>query len=125
MISDFLGNEDGTVTVEFTLWLTIMTAFMMVSADAAFLLSKHAELYDTTRAATRQLATGQMEPSDMERFMELRWGEKHPYSHTVDTVDGFVTVTMSVGFSDVTTFTGTFVPQQVLTGRAVMAEELG
>ncbi len=57
----FLGDEQGAVTIEFTVLLPFFLFVFMFFADVSVVYLTHSEMYNAARDAARRMATGQLE----------------------------------------------------------------
>lgn len=52
----FLGDERGSATIEFVLWLPVFAVILMVAVDATVLYLQHSEMWNISRDVARRLA---------------------------------------------------------------------
>ena len=76
-INEFLGEEDGALTIEFILWIPIIVAVLITVIDATTVYVTHTEMWNVARNVTRQMSTGVIGTEDEAEacatsLMELR-----------------------------------------------------
>lgn len=120
---NFLAEESGGISVEYTIWMVAMTLMLMLSADASMLLYKHAQLYDVSRDMARSVATGSLSEAEAAQLLN-RFREPGDYRHTVSSDGTYITATVVIDFEDVLIFGGQFLGDRELESRVVMASEV-
>jgi len=121
----FWHSERGSISVEYTIWLAVMVAILMLAADASMLLSTQSEMYDVARDVARQLALGVIENDDVDAILQLRWPDNNAYTWDRPAFlrDDYVVVEISIPFKDVVIFGDSFASDGALQARVVMAME--
>lgn len=120
MFGKFLRSEGGTATIEHVLWLPFTVGFLMVSADATMLFFRNQVMYDAVRDASRQIALGRKTNEDARDEMLARFDAELSYEGQVITNDGYVTSSLTVPFSSLTLFSGTFAGDATLSAHVTM-----
>ena len=123
VIRKFLDARDGSVTVEFVLWVPFMVLSILIPVDGTMLLFRQAEMTDLARDASRQVALGYRTPEEAEDRLAVALDDGRDYTIDVRQENGFVTTTITVPFSDVLLFGGPFSRDATISGRVTMLEE--
>lgn len=99
----FVGDENGSMTIEFVLWIPIIMALLATAIDATMLYVTHTEMANVARDTARRMVTGIVRSeSDAEEYaanaMSLR---NAPYAvkATYDE-DSVVEVKIAIAFGD-------------------------
>ena len=121
-LNAFRFGTDGSVTVEYVLWLPVMFLLTMLTTDATMLMHEQTNLMAAARDASREVATGKVSTTQAEERLLARLGNGRNYKASVSASGHYVTSTVSVPFSDVVFFGGTFTKGN-LAGQATMYVE--
>ena len=126
MISTFLRDDKGAVTVEAAVLLPFFVFLMVFFADASVVYLTHTEMYNSARDIARRMATGELETaSEVRDYAEdqLHLGARQ---YIVDPRFGnSMSVTVAIGFDDAVIFGAFFEPLlgDTLAARAVAQRE--
>lgn len=60
----FLGDEGGSATIEFVLWVPVFVALLVATTDATILYLHHTEMWNVSRDVARRVAVGDIAESD-------------------------------------------------------------
>lgn len=115
-------NTDGTVTVEFALWVPVLFAILAGAADVVTLFYNQQLMYDQTYAAARQVSLGIEETFTIESFVEARFDDADNYDATPTVSDGYVTSRLSVPYPSVTAFADTFFSRSLVAETTIWVE---
>ena len=63
-VSQFLRDEQGTVTIESVLWMPVYVVIMVAAIDATILYLHHTEMWNVSRDVARRIALGDMTEAD-------------------------------------------------------------
>ena len=77
-LTRLLGDERGTATVEFVLWIPVFVTIMLVAIDATVLYLHHTEMWNVARDVARRVAVGDITESQAVDYVV---DELHLYSH--------------------------------------------
>lgn len=94
-------NEEGSVTVEFTLWVPLIGAIFLLIADFTFMFMVNASMWEAARNAARSIAMHQADASAAEataRKALMQNGAE--YNVQIETNTRDVTVRISVAAAD-------------------------
>jgi len=117
----FLRGQDGSVTVEYVMWLPILFGFMMLTADATMLLQRQQILQDAARDASRQVALGLKTTAEAESEMVARFDtEDDTFTTNVAISGDYVTASISQPFGDVTIFADSLIGSGALSAEVTM-----
>lgn len=114
----FRKDTNGSVTIEYVMWVPIMAAGIGLSMDASMLMHKQANLFVLARDSARIVALGRGTDEEVEASMTARLGSA--YTVDVNTVGSFVTSTVSIKFKDIMMFGGQFTGTNTLSGQVSM-----
>ncbi|MGL4311074.1 MAG: TadE/TadG family type IV pilus assembly protein [Paracoccaceae bacterium] len=118
-LKKFRGSEDGTVTVEFVLWLPLIAGALMLVTDATLLMSQKSRLYDVVRDASRQVSLGKRTPQAAQEAIVSRLSG-NGVAAEVKNLSGYVTSTASIPFADAMVFSGYFAGNARMTASVSM-----
>lgn len=118
-----LRSSSGSTTVEVALWLPVFALLTGLIADASLLLYSQTRLLDVARDASRQVALGVIDVSQVPTAVAGRMGWASSYQVNVVDEDGFVTTSMSVPYGAVTLFGERVFGQGALTAEFTMLRE--
>jgi hypothetical protein len=72
--SPFFLSEDGSVSVEFALWIPVIFFFFLLVADASAAFMAQAQMWHVAGDVSRGLATGRITPTEaFQNIQGLRW----------------------------------------------------
>lgn len=84
--SPFFLSEDGSVSVEFALWIPVIFFFFLLVADASAAFMAQAQMWHVAGDVSRGLATGRITPTEafqnIQGYGQYRM-EIHPSGRTV------------------------------------------
>jgi len=63
-VSKFLGDENGSATIEFVLWVPVFVVILVAATDATVLYLQHTEMWNVSRDIARRVAVGDMSEAD-------------------------------------------------------------
>jgi Flp pilus assembly protein TadG len=124
----FLGDDSGSETVQFVVWLPLFAFLLVIVTDASYLFLYHTEMENVARDTARRMTTGDItSQADAETHAYTQLLESNqPYEVTANyDPDSAMTVIISVPMVDVTVF-GFFVRPvlgQTMNARVVMRSE--
>ena len=86
LVSQFLRDERGSVTIEFVLWVPIFVVILVAATDATILYLHHTEMWNVSRDVARRVAVGDITEADAAAVVQ---NEMFLYSraYTVSTSD--------------------------------------
>lgn len=99
------ANDEGSVTVEFVLWVPIFVLILAITVDATILFKTQANLWTVARDTGRQMSTGLFTNSQAEAYGQAQlgiWGM--PGTVTASQTNDTVTVSILVPVAAVTPF---------------------
>ncbi|WP_322895367.1 MULTISPECIES: TadE family protein [unclassified Yoonia] len=102
----FWRREDGSVTVEYVLWIPVIMSFMVLITDATMLMHNQSLMFVAARDASRQVALGQKTANEAEEGILARFAKAPNATASVQEANGFVTATIAIPFEDVAIFGG-------------------
>lgn len=103
----FAGDEEGSTTVEFVLWVPVLLAFVLLVADVSIAFMRQASLLDVSREAAQFVARHALDAPAAERLAtnRARVGEYSPEVDVdIDAEAQTVTVTILVEMEDLAPF---------------------
>jgi Flp pilus assembly protein TadG len=127
-IMTFLGDDSGSETIQFVVWLPLFAFLLVIVTDASYLFLYHTEMENVARDTARRMTTGDItSQADAETHAYAQLFESNqPYEVTANyDPDSAMTVIISVPMVDVTVF-GFFVRPvlgQTMNARVVMRSE--
>ncbi len=121
-VRKLLGNEEGSTTVEFALWLPIFFAIFGVATDAALLMHKQTQMIDLARSTSRQVSLGLSSAAEAETFARGKLASAAG-AVQVTSADGYVTAAIQVPFSDVVIFSYLLSGGNILNASITMVDE--
>ena len=68
----FLKKEDGSVTVEFVIWLPVVLALFLLAVDATFIFLGAGNMWQTSREAARVVSRYGMTEAEAETWVANR-----------------------------------------------------
>lgn len=98
-----LRDERGAQTVEFVLWVPIITALLLIVADAATLYITHNEMWNVARDTARRMSTGQLASAEEAEAYAVAAMELRDYPYLIDAVfdpAGDMEVAIGLSFDD-------------------------
>lgn len=99
-ISDFLRDSNGSATIEFLLWMPVLTTLISVSADSALYFGYKSIVMRIVDDANRSASIGRLTSATAtEEYVEDRLGsyaEHATVTVTWSTTTGLVTTTVSI-----------------------------
>jgi Flp pilus assembly protein TadG len=119
-LSSFRRDEEGSLTVEYVLWVCYLVGLVCLSADGTMLMHQKSVLYDAARDASRQVALGLKSESDAERAVLARFGNDPAYGVSVTTQNGYVTSQVTLPFRSATIFGDNFTGDAQLAAQSIM-----
>ncbi|MEL6127955.1 MAG: TadE family protein [Pseudomonadota bacterium] len=122
-LSKLWSSEDGTVTIEFVMWLPIFMSILGIVTDASLLLTKHSQLLDAARDASRFVATGRMTEVEAEAYLTDRLGTFANYAPDVQVDAMHVTTNIVAPYADFVIFGDMLVLDSNMTASISMALE--
>ncbi|WP_373353170.1 TadE/TadG family type IV pilus assembly protein [Pseudoroseicyclus sp. CXY001] len=96
--------EDGSVTIEYVLWIPVIFFIFGMTVDATMLMQKQSQFFIAARDASRQVAVGALSDAEAESQLASRFAEVGGLSARVTTTGDFVTSSISAPFSAFTLF---------------------
>jgi Flp pilus assembly protein TadG len=91
----FAGRSDGSVTVEFVLWLPVFLSVIMLSTDASVLFMRQSNFWNVSRETARIVSRHGLDAVAAESYAasSARFGDYTPdVAVTVDALESTVTV---------------------------------
>ncbi len=98
----YLKDEQGSATIEATLWLPVFIAFFCLIADASFIFFGQNKAYRIVQDANRKLSIGRLATAaDVETYLLASLSTYAPNALVYsDLVSGTVTTQVSIPASD-------------------------
>jgi len=87
--------EDGSVSVEFVLWLPVLFFFILLVTDASAAFVAQAKMWHVAGDISRAIATGRITISEAHQFLDLH----HQYTMNVQLSDANIAVQLSLPYS--------------------------
>ena len=122
----FLGDESGSATIEFVLWVPVFAVILVAVIDATILYLHHTEMWNVSRDVARRVAVADISEADAAAAVER---ELFLYSdayrvQTSDPKDMDVQIAIQTKVSDASVF-GFFEPvmDKYLTAMVTMRRE--
>jgi Flp pilus assembly protein TadG len=94
-LSRFAGRSDGSVTVEFVLWLPVFLSVIMLSTDASVMFMRQSNFWNVSRETARIVSRHGLDAVAAESYAasNARFGDYTPdVAVTVDALASTVTV---------------------------------
>jgi Flp pilus assembly protein TadG len=94
----FGKRSDGSVTIEFVLWLPVFLALILLSADASLMFMRQSNFWNVSRDTARIVSRHGLDSVAAEKYAEVnaRFGDYTPdVSVEVDAMTSTVTVTIT------------------------------
>jgi Flp pilus assembly protein TadG len=91
----FGRRSDGSVTVEFVLWLPVFVSVIMLSTDASVMFMRQSNFWNVSRETARIVSRHGLDAGAAEKYAAInaRFGDYTPaVAVTVDTLSSTVTV---------------------------------
>ncbi|KAA9009774.1 TadE/TadG family type IV pilus assembly protein [Histidinibacterium aquaticum] len=101
-----MRREEGSVTLEYVLWLPVWLLIMTLTVDATMLFQQRSQFYVAARDTSRLVAVGAKTASEAETLVEQGFSRYTGFDASVTMADGFVTTAVSAPFSSITAFSG-------------------
>ena len=127
-ILTFLGDDSGSETVQFVVWLPLFAFLLVIVTDASFLFLYHTEMTNVARDTARRMTTGQFqskEAAQTHAYAQLLASNK-PYTVIADyDPTTAMTVEITVPMVDVKVFGFALGPvlDATMNSRVVMRSE--
>ena len=118
-------SEDGSVTIEYVLWVPIWLALFGIATDATILMHQQLQLTVAARDASRQVALGRQDPEAMEDILESMNSGVDGFDAKVVVLNGYVTTTVGAPFESYTLFTGAMTGGTIAGSVSMWIEESG
>lgn len=99
----FVRDEDGTVAVEFVLWIPIIVALLATAIDAAALYITHTEMTNVARDTARRMVTGVIRSKSEAEAYAVKAMNLRDLNYGVEAIydkDNTVEVWIGIQFSD-------------------------
>jgi len=97
-------DEQGAVTIEFVLWVPIITGLLVTAIDATTLYVTHTEMWNVARDTARRMVTGKFRTeAEAEAYAASAMNMRSaPYTIKASyDKDDVVEVIIAIGFSDI------------------------
>ncbi len=94
----FLKGNDGSVTVEFVLWLPLFLALILVTADASLAFTRQSNFWTVSRDTARIVSRHGLDTGEAQRYAQRQArfsGYTPDVSVRVDPIASTVTVTIT------------------------------
>lgn len=103
-VSDFLRNSDGSATIEFLLWMPILTTVICLSADTALFFGYKAAVLRIVDDANRAASIGRLRTADATKtYIKNKLGSfASNATISVTMSNGLVVTTVTIPTKDVT-----------------------
>ena len=98
-IRNALKSEDGSMSVEFALWVPVIFMTLMLIADTSAAFFAQANMWDSAGDISRALATGRISMAEAQQFISTHTR----FQMEVGTIDNVIMVQLSRPFSDIGT----------------------
>lgn len=69
LLRRFLGDEHGSATIEFVLWLPVFAVVLVAAIDAAVLYLQHSEMWNVSRDVARRLAVSDITEDEVADYV--------------------------------------------------------
>ncbi len=66
----FLGDESGTATIEFVLWIPVFAVILVAAIDATILYLHHTEMWNVSRDVARRVAVADITEAEAAAVVE-------------------------------------------------------
>ncbi|MGZ9810550.1 TadE/TadG family type IV pilus assembly protein [Pseudoroseicyclus sp. H15] len=100
----FRDREDGSVTVEYVMWVPVIFFVFGITVDATMLMQKQSQFFVAARDASRQVAVGALTDAEAQSQLAARFPGVGGLDARVTTSGDFVTTSISAPFSAFTLF---------------------
>lgn len=107
MLKRFFQRTDGSVTVEFAVWMPFIFCLLAFCVDTSKLMHYQSQFYEAGRYASRQVALGIMTPSEARSAVLAKYPNMQ-VSVSIDVADGFATAVIGAPMDQVAQFIGNF-----------------
>ena len=107
----FLGDESGSATIEFVLWVPVFAVILVAAVDATVLYLHHTEMWNVSRDVARRVAVADIAESEAAAAVEKElflYSDAY-YVATSDPKDMDVKIAIQTKISDASVF-GFFQP---------------
>ena len=94
-----MTDEDGSLSVEFALWLPVIFIALMFVVDASAAFFAQANMWHVAGEISRALVTGQMSVAEAQAFIDTQTR----FAMQIETVDQVLVVNLARPFSDIGT----------------------
>lgn len=124
-LNAFKKKEDGSVTIEFVLWLPLLMAFVLMATDASVAFMRQSHIWQVSRDTARIVSRYGMTPTAAETYAQTnaRFGDTTPMV-SVTPGSGEVVVAITTPARAMTIFgTLDFALDDTITTRVVHAME--
>jgi TadE-like protein len=103
-LANFLRESDGSVTIEFVLWLPLLTALIGISADLALYFGLKAQMLRILQDANRAAAIGRLTTeAETEAFIMDSMGDYADVATVTTSFDeGSVITSITIPSADIT-----------------------
>lgn len=98
-LPQFLKSEDGSLSVEFTLWVPVIFMVLMLVVDTSAAFFAQANMWHLAGDVSRALAMGRTSVAEVQQMVNSRT----PYSMEIQTFGDFFVLQLSRPFSDIGT----------------------
>ena len=107
MLKRFLQRTDGSVTVEFAVWMPFIFCLLAFCVDTSKLMHYQSPFYEAGRSASRQVALGIMTPAEAQTAVRAKFPDME-LTVSIDVADGFATAVIGAPMEQVAQFIGNF-----------------
>lgn len=85
-VARFAGDEYGSATIEFVLWVPIFVTILVAATDATVLYLNHTEMWNVSRDVVRRISVGDITEADAATYVQNELFLRSA-SYTVQTSD--------------------------------------
>ena len=103
--SRFLGDENGTMTVEFVVWVMPFLMMLALVVDGSMVYLTRTEMFNVSRDVARQISVGEITTSAQAEDAVRNTLVTTAYDYTVDTTVGLnISVRIATSLSEASVF---------------------
>lgn len=70
LVARFAGDERGSATIEFVLWVPVFVILLVAAVDATVLYLHHTEMWNVARDVARRVAVGDISEAEAPQVIE-------------------------------------------------------
>jgi Flp pilus assembly protein TadG len=104
ILHSLIGDDRGSTTIEFVVWLPLMVALLLIGAQGAMLFMVQANYGSLARDTARMISRHAMTADDVDAYLATRAVMGGLPEASVVIADGLVTVTLSKPALEIASF---------------------